>query len=132
MAPLAVGEAAGERPGDARPASALTAAVVGAGTVAKQHLACLSQLSDVEVAAVCDLSPAVAESVAGRFGIPAWFTDHRAMLSDLSLDALRAGSHAIVEKPIVAEASQLESLLAEAESVGRHVIEDYNYVFNPQ
>jgi len=123
--------------------------VVGAGTVAKQHLACLGQLSGVEVAAVCDLSPAIAESAAGRFGIAAWFTDHRAMLAELSpdvvhvttppaahygiaMDALGAGSHAIVEKPIVTDAPQLEPLLAEAERRGRIVVEDYNYVFNPQ
>ena len=149
MAPLAVAEAAGERPGGASSAGVLTAAVVGAGTVAKQHIACLSQLSGVELAAVCDLSPAVAESVAGRFGVQAWFTDHRAMLAELSpdvvhvttppsshfgiaMDALAAGAHAIVEKPIVADATQLEPLLAEAERRARHVIEDYNYVFNPQ
>src|SRR3954471_1934834 len=149
MAPLAVAEEAGEQPGDERPAGVLRAAVVGAGTVAKQHLACLGQLSGVEVAAVCDLSPAIAESAAGRFGIAAWFTDHRAMLAELSpdvvhvttppaahygiaMDALAAASHAIVEKPIVADAGRLEPLLAEAERRGRHVIEDYNYVFNPQ
>src|SRR3954453_8669894 len=149
MAPLAVAEKAGERPGDERPAGVLRAAVVGAGTVAKQHLACLGQLSGGEVAAVCDLPPAIAESAAGRFGIAAWFTDHRAMLAELSpdvvhvttppgahfeiaMDALAAGAHAIVEKPIVARAGDLELLLAEAEKCGRVVIENYNYVFNPQ
>src|SRR3954451_7506033 len=149
MAPLAVARAAGQRPGDVHTARALKAAVVGVGAVAKQHLACLSQLAGVEVAGVCDLSPAVAESAAGRFGVPAWFTDHRAMLSELSpdvvhvatppgshyaiaTDVLAAASHAIVEKPIVADAGRLEPLLAEAERRGRIVVEDYNYVFNPQ
>jgi predicted dehydrogenase len=101
------------------------------------------------VAGVCDLSPAVAESAAGRFGVPGWFTDHRAMLAELSpdvvhvatppaahfsiaMDALAAGAHAIVEKPIVADAAQLEPLLAEAERRGLFVIENYNYAFNPQ
>jgi predicted dehydrogenase len=149
MAPLAVAEAAGERPGGANPAMVLTAAVVGVGAVAKQHIACLSQLSGVELAAVCDLSPAVAESAASRFGVPAWFSDHRVMLADLSpdvvhvatppsahfgiaTDVLAAGAHAIVEKPIVADAGQLEPLLAAAERRDRFVVEDYNYVFNPQ
>src|SRR3954469_26066837 len=116
MAPLAVAEAAGERPGGANSEMALTAAVVGVGTVAKQHIACLSQLSGARLAAVCDLSPAVAESVASRFGVPTWFSDHRVMLADLTpdvvhvttppsahfgiaTDVLAAGAHAIVEKP---------------------------------
>src|SRR5438552_7422500 len=117
MAPLAVAEAARERPGDDRARRVVRAAVIGAGAVAKQHLACLSGLPGVAVAGVCDVSPAVAESAAGRFGVPAWFTDHRALLAELSpdvvhvttppaahfpiaMDALAAGARAIVEKPI--------------------------------
>ena len=149
MAPLAVAEAAGERPGDDRPAKVVTTAVVGVGTIAKQHLACLSRLPGVGVVGLCDLSPAVAESAASRFGVPAWFTDHSAMLAEVSpdvvhvatppvahygiaMDVLAAGAHAIVEKPIVADAAQLDPLLAEAERQERLVVENYNYVFNPQ
>jgi predicted dehydrogenase len=122
---------------------------VGVGAVARQHLACLTALDGVRVAGVSDLSPAVAESAARRFGVPAHFSDHRAMLAELSpdvvhvttppgahfgvaMDALAAGAHAIVEKPIVAEDGQLEALLGEAERRGLVAIENYNYVHNPQ
>jgi predicted dehydrogenase len=98
---------------------------------------------------VCDLSPAVAESVAERFGVPGRYTDHREMLGAVApdvvhvttppgahfavaMDALRAGAHVVVEKPIVAGDGSLEELLDEAERRGRHAIENYNYVFNPQ
>jgi predicted dehydrogenase len=54
--------------------------LIGAGQIARQHLACLKETPDIEVSAVCDVSPAVAESAAERFAIPSWFTDHRAML----------------------------------------------------
>jgi predicted dehydrogenase len=137
-------------PVEARPRVATaTAAVVGLGAVAKQHMACLAELGGVSVVGVCDLSPAVAESSAERFGVSAHFSDHRAMLADLSpdvvhvttspgahfqvaMDALAAGAHVIVEKPIVARADDLKPLLAEAERRARVAIENYNYVFNPQ
>jgi predicted dehydrogenase len=126
-----------------------TAAVVGAGAVARQHLACLSQLGTASTVGVCDLSPATAESMAERFGVPAHYTDHRSLLAELgpdvvhvttppaahfevAMDALRSAAHVIVEKPIVVEADQLDELLDEAEARDLIAIEDYNYVFNPQ
>jgi predicted dehydrogenase len=134
---------------DERSARVKTAAVVGVGAVAKQHLACLADLDGARVVGVCDLSPAVAESAAERFGVPAYYTDHRAMLAEVSpdvvhvttppaahfqvaMDALAAGAHTIVEKPMVAAAGQLDELLDAAERLERVAIENYNYVFNPQ
>src|SRR3954466_781515 len=130
-------------------AGATVAAVVGAGVVARQHLACLSELDGAAVRAVCDLSPATAESAAERFGVAAHYTDHRELLAALApdvvhvtpppaahfgiaMDALAAGAHVIVEKPIVVAADELDELLDEAEQRELLAIENYNYVFNPQ
>ena len=126
-----------------------TAAVVGIGAVAKQHLACLGQLERARTVGVCDISAAVAESAAERFGVAAHYTDHRAMLAELepdvvhvttppgahfeiAMDALAAGAHVIVEKPIVTRADELDELLDEAEQRELIAVENYNYVFNPQ
>jgi len=123
------------------------AALIGAGQIARQHLACLRSLPGVELAAICDLSPATAEAAAERFGIPAWFTDYRAMLEKarpdvvhvttpptshfrLAMDSFDAGAHVIVEKPATSTFDELEALTRRAETAGRHLIEDYNYVFN--
>jgi predicted dehydrogenase len=125
----------------------MKAALIGAGQIARQHLACLNTLPGVELAAICDLSPATAEAAAERYGIPAWFTDHRAMLDKvqpdvvhvttpptshfrLAMDALDAGAHVIVEKPATSTLEELETLTRRATETGRHVIEDYNYLFN--
>jgi predicted dehydrogenase len=121
--------------------------LIGAGQIARQHLACLKETPDVEVAAVCDLSPAVAESTAERFGVAAWFTDHRALLDrirpdvvhittpptshfKLALEALEAGAHVILEKPATVTLEELELLERRARELNRALIEDYNYVFN--
>ncbi|PYS44183.1 MAG: gfo/Idh/MocA family oxidoreductase, partial [Acidobacteria bacterium] len=64
----------------------MQSAVIGAGQVATQHLACISRLPGVRLAAVCDLSRALAESAADRYGANAWYTDHTRMLSELKPD----------------------------------------------
>ncbi|MGJ4949751.1 Gfo/Idh/MocA family protein [Bradyrhizobium sp. HKCCYLS20291] len=125
----------------------MKAALIGAGQIARQHLACLNALPGVQLAAVCDLSPATAEAAAERYDVGSWFTDHQAMLQTvrpdvvhvttpptshfrLAMDALQAGAHVIVEKPATATFEELEALTRRAGELGRHVIEDYNYIFN--
>jgi predicted dehydrogenase len=123
------------------------AALIGAGQIARQHLTCLQSLPGVERVAICDLSPATAEAAAERYGVQAWFTDHRTMLEKarpdvvhvttpptshfrLAMDALEAGAHVVVEKPATSTFEELETLVRRAEQVGRQLIEDHNYVFN--
>jgi predicted dehydrogenase len=125
----------------------LKAALIGAGQIARQHLSCLQTLPGVEIAAVCDLSPAVAEMIAERFGAKAWFTDHATMLRDvkpdvvhvttpptshfrLAMDSLDAGAHVLVEKPATTTFAELEQLVQRAGERKLVFAEDYNYVFN--
>jgi predicted dehydrogenase len=125
----------------------MKAALIGAGQIARQHLACLKTLPGVELAAVCDLSPATAEAAAERYGIQAWFTDHRAMLEKvqpdvvhvttpptshfrLAMDSFEAGAHVIVEKPATSTFEELKTLVRRAQDADRHLVEDHNYAFN--
>lgn len=125
----------------------MRAALVGAGQIARQHLACLTETPGIELAAVCDLSPAVAESMAERFRAEAWFTDYAAMLAAarpdvvhvttppsshfrLALAALEAGAHVVLEKPATSTLDELDCLVARARQKGLSLVEDYNYVFN--
>ena len=122
-------------------------ALIGAGQIAKQHLACLRTLPDVQLSAICDLSAASAEAAAERYGIRDCFTNHRDMLLEvrpdvvhvttpptshfrLAMDAFDAGAHVIVEKPATSTYPELKSLLQRAKQTGRHIVEDYNYLFN--
>lgn len=123
------------------------AALIGAGHIARQHLACLRELPGVEVVGVCDLSPAMAESAAERFSVPSWFTESRAMLAEvrpdvvhvttpsashfpLAMAALDAGAHVVVEKPATVTHDELLRLVRHADEKKRVLVEDYNYVFN--
>ena len=124
-------------------------ALIGAGKIARQHLACLDELPGVEVVAVCDRSPSTAEAAAERYGVGSWYTDHRIMLQEarpqvvhvttpapshfpLAKDALEAGAHVLVEKPATEKLEQLEELDALAGAKGLHLIENQNYLFNGQ
>lgn len=125
----------------------IRSAVIGAGRVAQQHLACLARLPGVRLVGVCDLSRALAEYAADRFGVPAWFTDHERMLAEaqpdvvhittpaishfrLAQDCLHAKAHVFLEKPATARFEELVALRALAETQDRLLVEDYNYLYN--
>ena len=125
----------------------MKAAIIGAGQIARQHLTCLETLPGVEIAGICDLSPAAAEFATERHGAGAWFTDYREMFARvtpdvvhittppsshyrLAIDAIRAGAHVIVEKPSTETLPELELLLKLGADKNRAVVEDFNYLFN--
>jgi predicted dehydrogenase len=125
----------------------MKAAVIGTGRIARQHLGCLAEIPGVEIAAVCDLWPGLAEASAERYRVPRWFTDHRKMLDEirpdtvhvttppnshfrLAMDSLDAGAHVIVEKPITASYDELAALQKSSAAHGKMLLEDYNYLFN--
>lgn len=125
----------------------IQAAVIGAGRVAQQHMACIATLPGVCLAGVCDLSRAMAESAVDRFGSGRWYTDHQTMLAEvrpdvvhittppashfrLAQDCLNAGAHVFLEKPATVHFEEFTALKALAAEKGRQLMEDYNYVFN--
>jgi len=125
----------------------IQSAVIGAGLIAQQHLACVSKLPGVRLAGVCDLSRALAESAAERFGAGAWFTDHQRMLAEMQLDivhittppashfplaqdCLNAGVHVFVEKPATARFEEFIALRTLAQAKRKWLIEDYNFLYS--
>ncbi len=125
----------------------MKAAVIGAGHIARAHLGCLRELPRVQPVAVCDLSRTLAESAADEFGVANWYTDHRLMLEiekpdvvhvatpprshyAIAVDALEAGAHVFIEKPIVTDLDDLQALISLAKTKERVLIEDHNYLFN--
>lgn len=130
-----------------RAAKRLTAAVIGTGQIAQQHLDFLSSSAGIQVVGVSDLSLAVANYVAKRNHILGVFTDYRRMLEEktpdvvhvltppqthvrIVRDCLDAGAHVIVEKPIAPTHAEFGHLWETACRQGRLLIEDHNYKFN--
>ena len=125
--------------------------LIGAGMIAQvMHLPHLLELPDLfEVVALCDLSPGTLQAVAARCGIGFTTSDYREMLARADLDAvmvltrdhaqpatdaLRAGKHVFIEKPMCNNLDEADELLeAQAQSgrvamLGHHKRYDPGYV----
>jgi predicted dehydrogenase len=95
----------------------LTGVLIGCGAIAREHLAVMAEMDNVEIVGVCDISRARAEATAERFGIPRTYTNHRELVSDLdpdlvhittppashfpiAMDCLTSGLNVFCEKPV--------------------------------
>jgi predicted dehydrogenase len=119
------------------------AALIGAGAIAREHLLALAEMPNVEIGGVCDLSAAVAEMTAERYGARAWFTDHRRMLDEvrpdivhvttppgshfaLTRECLERGCNVLCEKPITVEYAECAELQRIATAAGLLLVENQN------
>ena len=120
-------------------------AIIGCGLIGKKRAACLPKGA---LAVVCDLDRVRAESLAAT--VPGChavsdpadvFTSAdvdaviisavNSALSTLTGDAIRAGKHVLVEKPVAFRASEAEALLALAREKNVIVRTGYNHRFHP-
>ncbi len=125
----------------------MTVAVIGGGKISEQHLGTLRGIGGVDIAGVCDLSPALARFTAERFAVPNWFTDYHKMLERTRVDVvhvltppathdrivrdcLDSGRHVIVEKPVALSNAGFRELWDYAASRDLRLIENHNYRFN--
>ncbi|SCL60116.1 Predicted dehydrogenase [Micromonospora eburnea] len=128
----------------------LRVGVIGCGTVAQiMHLPYLRSLPDLfEIAAVSDLSPGLVDAIGRMYGVPEKHrhTDYRALLDDdvdavlvLSsgshgpqvLDAVNAGKHVLVEKPLSLTVREADEIEAATKKAGVTVMVGYMKRFDP-
>ncbi|HKI99551.1 MAG TPA: Gfo/Idh/MocA family oxidoreductase [bacterium] len=120
-------------------------AVVGVGHLGRFHAQKYAALPDCELVAVVDADPARAKAVGEEVGAPA-STDLAAVLQQVDavsiatptqshqavgLECLRAGKHALIEKPLAATLPEGEALVAEAQRQGVALQVGYVQRFNP-
>ena len=126
----------------ARKAIRLKIAIVGCGKIADAHVEEIRKIPSVELSAICDLEPIMAEQLAVRYGIPRWYCDVAHMLevekpdvlhittppqSHLSLarQAVAAGCHVFLEKPVAPRHCDTEAIIATAVAAGRKLAVNY-------
>lgn len=124
--------------------------VIGTGGIAVgQHLPALEKQQDVRILALADVDEQSLKSAAERFGVEHVFADYRKMLemdeldavhictpnflhAGPAVDALNAGKHVMVEKPIARNATEGASMVETARKTGKKLMVAQNMRFSPE
>lgn len=122
-------------------------AVIGVGSMGRNHARVYSELAEADLVAVSDANEKQANSIAEKFGVRA-YTDYREMLEkekpeavsiavptvmheEVGMVALASGANVLMEKPIAATVEEGQRLIAKAKSVGRQLMVGHIVRFNP-
>lgn len=125
--------------------------MIGTGGISQVHGRQLLELDDVEIVALSDTSTENREKFAAKFELEAvkHFTDYKAMLDEIELDAvvicsphtlhfqqatdaLSKGLHVLIEKPMTCSSEEAELLIATAEKAGKVMQVSYQRHFQPE
>jgi predicted dehydrogenase len=126
----------------------LRVAIVGCGKSADNHVSEIRKLACAQLVGVCDCEPLMAEQFSIRHGLSAWYSDLRLLLReqnpdvihittppqshlDVALQAIAAGCHLFVEKPLAEDARQAEELVRIAQANGRKLTVGWTHYFDP-
>lgn len=123
--------------------------VIGLGRFGEVHCEALANLPGVELFALCTRNEERLRQVADRFGVTRTYTDYREMLADPEvdgvsvvtmweqhaapvLDALAAGKHVFVEKPLASTAADCEAIVRAANTSASVCMVGHICRFNPR
>ena len=123
--------------------------VIGTGAIAQVvHLPTLTQLPGVKIVSLCDVDTAKGQALANRFGIPRVCPAEADVFADpevdgvvicapslqhepLSIAALEAGKHVLVEKPLALTSAGAARVVAAAEKADRTLMVAMNNRYRP-
>src|SRR5580704_1656185 len=127
----------------------LKVAIVGCGKIADGHIEEIQKMpAAARVVAVADLELLMAEQIATRYGIPAFYDDLDRLLAKerpdvvhittppqshlpLAIKAIDAGAHVYVEKPLALNYAEAKRLIDHARRAGKKLTIGYSYYFDP-
>ena len=127
---------------------ALRVAVVGAGYWGPNLIRNFNEAPGADIVAVADLSQERLAPIRKRYPAIHVTTDHREILADRTIDAvafatpihthralceeaLAAGKHVMVEKPLAGTIADAEAMVRAAERAGRTLMVGHTFVYNP-
>ncbi|MFA6448420.1 MAG: Gfo/Idh/MocA family oxidoreductase [bacterium] len=120
--------------------------VIGVGKMGFNHVKIFSQMKDVQVVGVADVNAQVARDVAQEFDTRPYTNYLDLLAQDLdavsivvpttlhkqvAMDALNAGCHILVEKPIAATLDEGKDMIALAQKVNKKLLVGHVERFNP-
>lgn len=125
----------------------MNVAVIGVGSMGKNHARVYSELAEANLVAVSDANVQTVEKVADQLGARA-YTDYREMLKieqpeavsiavptamheEVAMAAMEMGAHVLVEKPIAATLDEGRRLIEHAHNLNRQLMIGHIVRFNP-
>ena len=122
-------------------------AVVGVGSMGKNHVRVFSEIPGIELAGIADANLELAEKIGSSYYIP-YFSDYNEMIERVRPDAvsvvvptslhyqvakdiLEQGCHVLVEKPIASTIEEAEDLVSLADRLGLKLMVGHIERFNP-
>jgi predicted dehydrogenase len=126
----------------------LNFAIVGCGLIGRKRAAALAKIRGATLHTVCDLDVARAKGLAQDFANAKAEADFARVIADrdvnavivstlnaslapITLEAVRAGKHVLVEKPGALNAAQLRTIQTAAHKTGARVRLGYNHRYHP-
>lgn len=124
-------------------------AVLGAGAIGREHIASFQLHPHARVIALAESHAARGREIADRHGVPVVTPDYRELLrrpdidvisialpnhlhAPVALEALRAGKHVVIEKPMATQAREAARLVSEARRRRRVLMVGQNQRFLPE
>jgi predicted dehydrogenase len=133
-------------PSSSRP---FNVAVIGAGAIGLDHIRSFNQHPAARVIGLAEVSPERGHEAATAFGIETLVTDYRELLkrkdidvvsvalpnflhAPVGIEALLAGKHVMVDKPMATNAREATQLIAVAKRKRRRLMVGQNMRFSPE
>jgi len=123
-------------------------AFIGCGGIAQTHIAALRTMPDVDIVGGVDIDPVRIKQMEEVHKIPAVYTDWKKMLKEVkpdavsvctpngihaapTIDALNAGAHVIVEKPMAPTPAECQKMIDTAKKNKKKLTIGFQYRYHP-
>lgn len=123
-------------------------AIIGCGQISRAHISALRKMEELEIAAVCDRDKWRAQQIANLAGNVTSYDNFASLLqneqpdavhvltppathAELAIQAMEAGCHVLVEKPMALSTREADNMLAVAAANGVKLCANHNYLFKP-
>ncbi|HUV08235.1 MAG TPA: Gfo/Idh/MocA family oxidoreductase [Spirochaetia bacterium] len=118
--------------------------IIGAGIMGTAHARIYTEMDRASLLGIADINIEKARSLAAKYGVKKTFKDYRDLLKmedldaihiatpdffhrDPILDALKAGKHVLVEKPLATTVEDAKEIVKVSKDTGKHVMVNYTH-----
>lgn len=129
--------------------SSIRVAVIGTGAIGLDHIQSFQAHPAARVVAIAEVSPERGQAAAKKYSVPLVVRDYRELLArddidvisialpnylhvPVALEAVRAGKHVMLDKPMATNAREAAKLIAEAKRRRRFLMVGQNHRLTPE